>query len=97
MLEKDNENICKNGKRKLKKRVENSVLGGGCEQKHVFAEMYFLKNSNWLQLSVFGKWSFVPIQSHQTLQKWGVSADLLVAKVPFWERGLEIGFTICDT
>ena len=75
--------------------------------KHYLCSEGKAKNAPFsLQLSVFGKWSFfVPIQSHQTLQKSGVSAGtrgkpkmaLLVAKVPFWEGASKGGFTICDT
>ena len=64
---------------------------GGCERKrpfvlkwHSFRKKAVTKRACSLHLSVLGKWSFfVPIQSHQRLQKQGFP--------------LERGFTICDT
>ena len=58
-----------------------------------------------LQPSVFGKWSFfAPIQSHQTLQKYGFQQaqgktqnGTFGCKSAILGRGLERGFTICDT
>ena len=87
MLEKEKRENMKNMENEdFKKDWKNSVFRVVVNKKDIFfAEMAFLKLANAicvrkvkkerafsLQLSVLGKWSlFVPIGSHQTLQKQG--------------------------
>ena len=74
-MRKDN----KTGKRKLQKKTSKIVFLGGCEEKGSFllngileklANIICVRKVKKRAFFVAGKWPFfVPIQSHQTLQK----------------------------